>query len=191
MWTDNDVGVPAVFGQELEDAPMWTEPKRTKPNVVPAVLGQGLKVWLIGDSYIRRGEERARHTTGRNLGLDGSVWWFGWGGLRWRNLLPFFHQSLRGRTVPDVLLIHCGGNDLGNIKGVELVTVMKQDLLHLHCIFPEMKIILSSINERCHWRKADPGKINKTRMRSSWSIGASVGLKTHLIRGHSCRCQMH
>ncbi|KAF3854196.1 hypothetical protein F7725_022251 [Dissostichus mawsoni] len=72
--------------------------------------------------------------------------------------------SLRGRTVPDVLLIHCGGNDLGNIKGVELVTAMKQDLLSLSDNFSEMKIILSSINERCHWRKANPGKLNKARI---------------------------
>ena len=121
-------------------------------------------MWLIGDSYIRRGEERARHTTGSHLGLDGRVWWFGWGGLKWRNLLPFFQQSLRGRTVPDVLLIHCGSNDLGKIKGVELVAMIKQDLLHLHHNFQGMKIILSSINERRGWGKADPGKLHKARL---------------------------
>ena len=40
--------------------------------------------------------------------------------------------SLRGRAAPDVLLVHCGSNDLGTISGVELVAGMKQDLQHLH-----------------------------------------------------------
>ncbi|KAI9523086.1 hypothetical protein NQZ68_031175 [Dissostichus eleginoides] len=97
-----------------------------KESGPPAILGQGPNVWIIGSSYVRRGEERARHTMGSNLGLNCC--------------------SLRGRTVPDVLLIHCGGNDLGNINGVELVTAMKQDLLSLSDNFSEMKIILSSIN---------------------------------------------
>ncbi|KAL3042228.1 hypothetical protein OYC64_020217 [Pagothenia borchgrevinki] len=137
-----------------------------KESGPPAILGQGPNVWIIGSSYVRREEERARHSMGSNLGLNCHVWWFGKGGLRWRNLLPFFYQSLRGRTVPDVLLIHCGGNDLGNIKGVERVIAMKQDLLSLSDNFSEMKIILSSINERCHWRKANPGKLNKAGLRA-------------------------
>ncbi|KAJ8334232.1 hypothetical protein SKAU_G00398710 [Synaphobranchus kaupii] len=85
-------------------------------------------VWIVGDSYIRRGEERARETMGTSLGLDARVQWFGWGGLRWERLLPFIHQSLRGRAAPDVLLIHCGGNDLGNTKSLRLVADMKRDL---------------------------------------------------------------
>ena len=59
------------------------------------------------------------------------VQWFGWGGLRWKSLVPFFHRSLQGRAVPDVLLIHCGGNDLGSVKSVGLVTATKEDLRSL------------------------------------------------------------
>lgn len=50
-------------------------------------------LWIIGDSYVRRGAERATENMGSNLGPNGSVYWFGWGGLRWGNLLPFFEQS--------------------------------------------------------------------------------------------------
>lgn len=86
--------------------------------------------------------------------------WFGWGGPRWRNLLPSFFQSLRGRRVPDVLLIYFGGNDLGKVTGVELVARMKQDL---HRQLPRMKIIIFSIFERRVWRAANPGGINNAR----------------------------
>ncbi|XP_064152341.1 uncharacterized protein LOC135233090 [Anguilla rostrata] len=120
-------------------------------------------VWIVGDSYIRRGEERARKTVGTSLGLDTIVHWFGWGGLRWESLLPFIHQSLRGRAAPDLLLIHCGGNDLGKIKSLDLVTGMKRDLQDLHRQSPGTKIFLSGITQRRRWRTANPGKIDKAR----------------------------
>ncbi|CAL8383539.1 unnamed protein product [Arctogadus glacialis] len=121
------------------------------------------EVWIIGDSYVRRGEERARETCGPHLGLEARVSWFGWGGLRWKTLIPFFLQSLRGRTAPDVLLIHCGGNDLGRLEGVEVVAAMKQDLQYLHRQFPAMHIVYSNINERRRWRADHPGKLNHPR----------------------------
>ncbi|KAJ8270392.1 hypothetical protein GJAV_G00113970 [Gymnothorax javanicus] len=121
---------------------------------------EGSKVYSTGDSYIRRGEKRARETTGTNLGLDAQVQWFGWGGMVWGNLLPFIHQCLRGRAVPEVLLIHCGGNDLGKIKSVKLVAGIKQDLEILHRQFLWMKIMFSAITQRCRWRSSHP-KIDK------------------------------
>ena len=123
------------------------------------------KVWIIGDSYVRRGEERAKETMGNNLGVGCDyIYWFGSGGLRWNNLVPFFEQSLRGRAVPDILLIICGGNDLGNIPGVCLIAEMKEDLDQLHLQYPEMRIIFSGISQRRRWKSgANPGKIDKAR----------------------------
>ncbi|XP_073765255.1 uncharacterized protein isoform X2 [Danio rerio] len=112
-------------------------------------------VFVVGDSYIRRGEQWARQTVGTNLGLDAHIRWFGCGGLVWRNLLSFFHRCLGGRAVPDVLLVHCGGNDLGKIKSIILAAMIKQDLRDLHRQFPQMKIIFSAITQRCLWRSAE------------------------------------
>lgn len=92
------------------------------------------------------------------------VLWFGWGGLRWEGLVPFFNNSLRGRALPDVLLIHCGGNDVGFLPSVKLVNVMKQDLLQLYRLHPGMQIIFSAIPQRCRYRAgADLGKLEKAR----------------------------
>ncbi|KAK7904179.1 hypothetical protein WMY93_016786 [Mugilogobius chulae] len=74
------------------------------------------RVWIVGDSYVWRGEETAAKTIGRYYGLiNASLSWFGWGGLKWNRLMAFFHQCLRGRSALDDLRmsIHCGGNDLG------------------------------------------------------------------------------
>lgn len=69
---------------------------------------------------------------GSNLSLPSvCVCWFGWGGLRWKELLPFFSHSLRGRAALDVLLIHCGGNDMEEVSRIQLVNVMKEDLHQL------------------------------------------------------------
>ena len=110
------------------------------------------------------------------MGLDAQVGWYGWGGLRWSQFLPYFHRSLkRGRTPPDVLLIHCGSNDLGKVKSVELATMMKRDhLQHLHQQFPEMNIVFSQLTQRHQWRAAKPGAINKARKWVNYEISTFV-----------------
>lgn len=122
----------------------------------------GFFSFLLQYDIFLRGE-RAAETMGSNLS---TVWvfihWFGWGGLRWRGLCPFFNQSLQRRAVPDVLLIHCGGNDLGNIASVKIGEAVKVDLHHLHVQYPGMRIIFSGITQRCRWKAgANPAKINK------------------------------
>jgi lysophospholipase L1-like esterase len=131
--------------------------------MVFSFLSAACKVWIVGDSYIRRGEERAKETIGTNLGVSAHIQWFGKGGMRWDDLLPFFHTCLKRRMAPDVLVIHCGGNDLGCVKSVLLLKAMKRDLHDLHQQFPQMKIMLSSINQRRQWRHAPPEKMDKVR----------------------------
>lgn len=122
-------------------------------------------MWIIGDSYVRRGAQRAAENLGKNIAVpDINVSWFGWGGLRWRGLLPFFFTSLRGRAAPDLLIIHCGGNDMGAVKSVHLVSLMKEDLHKLHAKHPDISICFSLINQRCQWKTgAKPSKIDKAR----------------------------
>ncbi|XP_022540070.2 uncharacterized protein LOC111195850 [Astyanax mexicanus] len=121
-------------------------------------------VWIIGDSYIRRGEEIARSSLGGDLGVQAEVSWFGWGGLRWRGLVPFFNKSLLGRAAPDVLITHCDGNDIGGMNAGHLSAEMKADLHDLHRRFPHMKIMLSDITPRRQWRSTThPKRIDAAR----------------------------
>lgn len=120
-------------------------------------------IWIAGDSYVRRGGERAAQTLGTALGLRARMEWFGRGGLRWGSLVPYLRWALRGRSVPAILLICCGSNDLGKVKSVDLVAAMKQDLLYLHRRFPGLTIILSELTDRRLWRDAKPGRITKAK----------------------------
>lgn len=105
------------------------------------------KVWIIGDSYIRREEQHARETVGTNLALTAGVERFGRGGMTWSSLLPLFSSLVHKSMPPDTVIIYCGGNDLGTVKSLQLLRLM-QDLQYLHMCFPQMKLILSTINQR-------------------------------------------
>lgn len=131
--------------------------------VVLSFLSGLRTIWIVGDSYVRRGQRQAKETMGTNLGVSAHIQWFGRGGLCWDGLLPWFKQCMKGRTALDVLVIHCGGNDLGRVKSTELLKVMKKDLLTLYKQFPQMRILFSAINQRCHWRHAPPEKVDKAR----------------------------
>ncbi len=84
--------------------------------------------------------------------------------MRFRNAPPFFSLSLQGKATPDVLIIHCGGNDMGDITSIILVIMMKGDLHQLHVKHPGMKIVFSSLTQRCKWKAGgNPSNIEKAR----------------------------
>lgn len=121
------------------------------------------KIWIIGDSYVRRGEEAADKRFGKNFGLNAEVQWFGKGGMRWCGVLPRFYAELDTQSPPDILVLHAGGNDLGLMPSKQLAYVMQRDLMQLRAEFPSMKIVFSCINERQVWRTGRPGMVNNDR----------------------------
>ena len=125
---------------------------------------RGSTIWILGDSYIHRGEEVAFEMFGGpDFGLNAKVQWFGKGGMRWSGVLPMFYTQLATQSPPDILVIHNGGNDLGLMPAEELASVMQRDLTQLHAEFPSMKITFSCINERQAWRYGSPWAINNDR----------------------------
>lgn len=120
-------------------------------------------IWIVGSSYVKRGEFGARQKFGENLGLNAKVQWFGKGGMGWSGVLPRFYEELSTRSPPDILIIHAGGNDLGLMSAQQLSGIMKTELMQLHKEFPSMTIAYSCINQRQVWRYGSPWKINKDR----------------------------
>ncbi|CAB1440357.1 unnamed protein product [Pleuronectes platessa] len=121
------------------------------------------KIWIIGSSYIHRGEKAAFDCFGQNFGLDAKVEWFGKGGLRWNGVLPRFYSALSTQSPPDILVVHAGGNDLGLVPAKKLGVEMTRGLMQLHKDFPSMRILFSCINERQAWRYGEPEVINGDR----------------------------
>ncbi|XP_052674467.1 uncharacterized protein LOC128156393 isoform X2 [Crassostrea angulata] len=128
-----------------------------------------VKVWIVGSSIIWQAFSHARLNGGSNLDfspMEANIWWQGKGGMRWRHLLPKIRQMLRYEDPPHFLVLHCGGNDIGQIKSSELREKMEQSLDALSPLLPRTKIIWSQILPRLKWRNArDNNALNKTRVR--------------------------
>ena len=91
-------------------------------------------------------------TLGLNLRMRAQTEWLGVGGMRWHSISPLFlNWVFSKRSPPDVVLIYCGGNDLGKRKCRDLVTAMKDDMEYLHWRFPKLRIVYSAITQRRRW----------------------------------------
>ena len=103
-------------------------------NHVSSFLSVIHKVWIEGDGYIRSdlSKDRQRRPRGQisvclptsSVGMDD------------------FHFS---KIVADVVVVYCGGSDLGRVKSMEPLKVMKKDMLTFKQ-FPQM-IIFSHQSE--------------------------------------------
>ncbi|CAH2329872.1 Hypothetical predicted protein, partial [Pelobates cultripes] len=78
--------------------------------------------------------------------------------------------SLTEEPLPNVVVIHGGGNDLGLVPQRELVKCMKQDVDRLRGLVPGVKVVWSEMVPRLCWRYARDekavsrcrGKVNRT-----------------------------
>lgn len=81
------------------------------------------EVWIVGHSFVFRAARRAEDRPGGpNLGFSGvRVNWRGVRGLRWAQVLSEVVFISRTAQFPVVLVLHVGGNDLGNVPtGLDL-----------------------------------------------------------------------
>ncbi|KAK3102187.1 hypothetical protein FSP39_009460 [Pinctada imbricata] len=125
---------------------------------------------MVGSSIIKHAFVRARSAYGgANLSLDrfnASVWWQGQSGLVWKQLERKLLYLLKFEDAPQIILLHCGGNDIGKEKSIILRHRMVDTLLRLHKHFPNTMFVWSQILPRFKWRSFVPSKtLNKARVR--------------------------
>ena len=95
-----------------------------------------------------------------------SIWWQGQGGLRWCQLLPRLRHFLTLEHVPQMLIIHCGGNDIGVVNSCELRHNMKSTMRSIEAMLPNTKLVWSQILPRRVWRgELNHASLEKTRQR--------------------------
>jgi hypothetical protein len=51
-------------------------------------------------------------------------------------------KSLLTQPLPQILIIQLGSNDLGIVKGKELIELIRCDILRLRTLYPDLKINL-------------------------------------------------
>ncbi|XP_075715662.1 uncharacterized protein LOC142750546 [Rhinoderma darwinii] len=129
------------------------------PSGVGGTSGSGSRrpqVWILGHSYVHWAAVRAgRRPLGPNLGLSqADVHWRGVRGLRWVQLLPEVVAVTRHTYGPVVLIIHAGGNYIGQVKMAELLSFIRTDLARFQDLFARCVVVWSEIVARTVWRGA-------------------------------------
>ena len=84
--------------------------------------------------------------------LHASVWWQGKCGMRWHQLLPTIKTLLRYEDPPEWLVLHCGGNAIGQIPLKQLRAKMLNDVVFLRTSLPNTKLVWSQILPRLEWK---------------------------------------
>ena len=101
-------------------------------------------------------------------------------GMRWENLLPLIQGLFNCYGYPYAVLIHCGGNDIGNHKSPCGLLVYEMKVTFATLLFqilPGCSIIFSSILPRLSWRfSSSIIKMERTRKRINRFI------RSHLLK---------
>ena len=76
-------------------------------------------MWIAGSSIVKHAFARARNSfEGSQLDLNrqaASLWWQGRKSLRWCLVSGLIRTLLRHEEPPGLLVLHVGGNDLGQV----------------------------------------------------------------------------
>ncbi|CAN2388375.1 hypothetical protein PRIEUP_LOCUS16321, partial [Pristimantis euphronides] len=136
-------------------------------------------VWILGHSYVYWGAQLAdRRREGRQLGIGkevARVRWIGVRGLRWGRILGEIHRFVQLDGRPDVLVLHAGGNDIGNRPCRELARDIKHDILRLWKLYPKLVVVWSEVVRRKIWRNArSVERLDKARIKVNRMVSAFV-----------------
>ena len=137
-------------------------------------------VWIIGSSIIYWAEQRARVRLDTNLRLENtSITWLSRRGMRRCEAVPLLLRRLeQSRKIPDMIVIHCGGNSLVEVRLGYLAKAIKDDIgnlskkLHFLCT-----IIWSDMLPRLTWRGAIAKSVIEIKRRNLNRCGRRAVLK--------------
>ncbi|XP_052695416.1 uncharacterized protein LOC128173783 [Crassostrea angulata] len=161
-----DVGTSSAQGESLsEEVPQMLAPvtlhgdaARGAPGGLDAAPIPGLRcsVWIVGSSIVRNaGIAALSRPGGHGLGLQTKgidIWWQGYGGLRFVDLSCKLSWLAQFENPPNFIVIHCGANDIHQVKTQKLLDRVRWDLHLLASIFPNTKLVWSFFLPRVAWR---------------------------------------
>ncbi|OCT69274.1 hypothetical protein XELAEV_18040585mg [Xenopus laevis] len=150
--------------------------------------GPTIKIWIIGHSFIFWARRRAGiRSYGVNLSLDRQkckIIWMGIRGLRWNDLISVLLQMLVKWGYPDIILIHLGGNDIGKIRTVDLISQIKRDLSQIRAMMEDVIIIWSEIVPRWVWFSPEKKLLEKCRKKVNHCVSKFVKTLNIIVFRH-------
>ncbi|MFT7805929.1 uncharacterized protein LOC108918048 isoform X1 [Arapaima gigas] len=146
-------------------------------------------VWICGHSLVIWAEKRAKSPDYcMQLGMDPEnvqLWWRGRQGLMWEQLLPLLLELKGNWPNPDVLIMHLGGNDLGQSDPMEFLDSVKKDLASMKSIFPQCLLVWSSILPRRSWKTSEDAEVMENiRVTVNENVGTEIRALGGMVVDH-------
>ncbi|XP_063439102.1 uncharacterized protein LOC134720647 isoform X1 [Mytilus trossulus] len=165
-------------------------PQPGPSGMSPANNNLGSKaIWFVGSSivYWAQTNAKTRHG-GPNIGLQSRgvyIRWFGKRGMLWNDFNAKVLHAVEKFSPPAMIVIQLGSNDLVKVKTLELIQNIVRDILRLHLLLPNTRIVWSEMLMRRYWHGATDGKaIERSRKRVNSAINNYVLNDGHCIIQH-------
>lgn len=85
--------------------------------------------------------------------------WIGLRGLRWHQVLQECQQLRAHVSGPIILVIHAGGNDVGYMRSVDIISAVKSDIAQCCALFNNLTVVWSEIVPRSVRARDVPGPL--------------------------------
>ncbi|XP_071131748.1 uncharacterized protein [Mytilus edulis] len=165
-------------------------PQPGPSGMSPANNNLGSKaIWFVGSSivYWAQTNAKTRHG-GPNIGLQSRgvyIRWFGKRGMLWNDFNAKVLHAVEKFSPPAMIVIQLGSNDLVKVKTLELIQNIERDILRLHLLLPNTRIVWSEMLMRRYWHGATDGKaIERSRKRVNSAINNYVLNDGHCVIQH-------
>jgi hypothetical protein len=127
---------------------------------VMCLFGLGANhAWVVGSSIVHWASRSAAGRAGSpHLGLQYrrlTLHWYGKRGMKWGELMSIIDNNLHSNPAPNILVIQLGSNDLGILKGKELIELIRLDVLRIRTLLPNVILVWSEILPRRYWHVAN------------------------------------
>ncbi|CAC5362511.1 unnamed protein product [Mytilus coruscus] len=146
-----------------------------RPGVVCAVFALHLFIILCNELAFVQARTRPG---GINLGLDQNgvrLWWLGKSGIWLNDLLNRIKLMLRYEEPQTYLVLHIGGNDLGEIKTGVLRNRLNNYLKKVSELLLNTTLVWSQVLPRLTWRySADTEAMDRSRKRINSSLASYI-----------------
>ncbi|CAC5370416.1 unnamed protein product [Mytilus coruscus] len=146
-------------------------------------------IWFVGSSIVYWAQTNAKtRNGGPNIGIQSRgvyIRWFGKRGMLWNEFNAKVSHAVDKFSPPAMIVIQLGSNDLVKVKTLELIQNIERDILRLHLLLPNTRIVWSEMLMRRYWHDAKDGKaIERSRKRVNSSINNFVLNDGHCVIQH-------
>ncbi|CAG2186288.1 unnamed protein product [Mytilus edulis] len=146
-------------------------------------------IWFVGSSIVYWAQTNAKtRYGGPNIGLQSRgvyIRWFGKRGMLWNDFNAKVSHAVDKFSPPAMIIIQLGSNDLVKVKTLELIQNIERDILRLHLLLPNTRIVWSEMLMRRYWHGATDGKaIERSRKRVNSAINNYALNDGHCVIQH-------